>query len=424
MKYNPLISIITVCFNEEKNIVSTLQSVEEQIYQNIEYIIIDGGSTDKTLSFLENFKSSITILISEKDNGLYDAMNKGIKVANGEWIIFLNSGDTFFNNEVLLNVVESIEKENRYDIIYGNTIMANPGKYKIQETSYNHQLLNEYPSLRHGACLIRSEYHKKNLYQTNRKDLGFALDYLFLFNAFNTKRRFKKIEMIFIQFLAEGVSNNLTQSIRYNYRINGSKSIQSFLKAELKIIFHAINGSRLGYPFKMIRLFMINWVGNQVISIFPLWSLRKLYYRLTGLKINKGSIINQGFSFFELNKIYIGNNVHLNRNCFIDGRGKCFIGSNVSISHNVMILTSSHDTQSTNFEEIRKPVTIKDNVWIGARATILPGVKIGEGAVIAAGAIVAKDVPDFQIYGGVPAVKIGERVKNLDYKCNWTVPFI
>tara|TARA_B100000989_G_C19311926_1_gene372952 strand:+ start:292 stop:561 length:270 start_codon:yes stop_codon:yes gene_type:complete len=89
-----------------------------------------------------------------------------------------------------------------------------------------------------------------------------------------------------------------------------------------------------------------------------------------------------------------------------------------------MILTSSHDTQSSKFEEIRKPVIIEKNVWIGARATILPGVKIREGAVIASGAIVNKDVPEFEIYGGIPAKKIGKRVKDLDYKCEWSIPFV
>ena len=424
MNYSPLISVITVSFNEEGNILTTLQSVKDQIYPNIEYIVIDGNSEDKTLELIKRFESSISTLLSEKDDGLYDAMNKGIQLANGEWIIFLNCGDKFVNNKTLLNIIESLQKENDQDIVYGNALVCMPGKCKIEEKSYSHHNLKKYPSLRHGACLIKSDYHKANLYETSRKDLGFALDYLFLFKSYQNNRNFKKLELTFIEYLEEGVSNNQIKSIRYNYLINGSRSIKEFIKTELKITYIKMKKSILIYPIKILRYFILNWIGNHIISIFPIWIIRKIFYQLFGLKINKGSIINQGFSYFELNKITLGYNVHINRNCFFDGRGKCFIGSNVSISHNVMILTSSHDTQSSKFEEIRKPVIIEKNVWIGARATILPGVKIREGAVIASGAIVNKDVPEFEIYGGIPAKKIGKRVKDLDYKCEWSIPFV
>ena len=99
----PLISVITIVFNDEKSIEETVSSVLSQAYSNLEYIIIDGGSTDNTLNIIKEYESSIDYWISEKDSGIYDAMNKGCSLAYGSGIIFLNSGDKFvgkvFNNK-------------------------------------------------------------------------------------------------------------------------------------------------------------------------------------------------------------------------------------------------------------------------------------------------------------------------------------
>ena len=113
------ITIITVVFNDAKNIESTIQSVINQTYKNIEYIIIDGGSTDGTKNIISNYKKYIDYYISEKDQGIYDAMNKGISLASGKWINFLNSGDTFSNKKIVDKI--PFYKYQNYSLIYGNT---------------------------------------------------------------------------------------------------------------------------------------------------------------------------------------------------------------------------------------------------------------------------------------------------------------
>ena len=102
------ISIITVCFNSSKTIEETIQTVAGQTYSDIEYIVIDGGSTDDTLSILKNYTNIIDIMVSEPDDGLYDAMNKGIAISSGEYIMFLNSDDVLNNMNTIQNKVSAI----------------------------------------------------------------------------------------------------------------------------------------------------------------------------------------------------------------------------------------------------------------------------------------------------------------------------
>lgn len=113
------ITVITVVYNSEKLIENTIKSVVNQTFKDFEYLIVDGLSKDNTLQIINKYKDRIT-LVSEKDNGLYDAMNKAIKMASGEYIVFINSGDKFASNNVLKEIFENPESQNA-DVIYGDT---------------------------------------------------------------------------------------------------------------------------------------------------------------------------------------------------------------------------------------------------------------------------------------------------------------
>ena len=114
----PLISIITVCFNSEKTIANTIESVINQKYQNIEFIIIDGKSTDETFNIIQKYKANITKIISEKDNGIYDAFNKGLELATGDLIGFVNSDDLLTPNALEL-LIKYYNKYPTKDFIFG-----------------------------------------------------------------------------------------------------------------------------------------------------------------------------------------------------------------------------------------------------------------------------------------------------------------
>ncbi len=154
-------------------------------------------------------------------------------------------------------------------------------------------------------------------------------------------------------------------------------------------------------------------VLNLISSTVPLHSVRRLAFRLAGVKIGKNSFVHMGTRFYLPIGITIGSGTIIGDRCFLDGRAKLTIGNHVDIASQVLIYNSEHDVNSEGFDPIEEPVEIEDYVFIGPRAIILPGVKIGRGAVVAAGAVVTGNVKEFEIVGGVPAKVIGER-KNKD----------
>ena len=153
------------------------------------------------------------------------------------------------------------------------------------------------------------------------------------------------------------------------------------------------------------------------VGYVPSHHFRRFFYRLAGIKIGRGSTIHMGARFYDPGNIVIGNDSIIGEGVVLDGRDKLLIGDHVDIASEVMIYNSEHDVQSNDFRAVKKPVMIEDYVFIGPRAIILPGIRIGKGAVVGAGAVVTKDVDSFTIVGGVPAQKIGERkIKNLNYR--------
>jgi len=160
-----------------------------------------------------------------------------------------------------------------------------------------------------------------------------------------------------------------------------------------------------------IELMILRWVGHVPSHLF-----RKLFYSLAGIKIGRGSTIHMWANFFDPNNISIGEDTIVGDHIFLDGRALLTIGDHTDIASQVLIYNSEHDLEKDDFSARLESVEIGDYVFIGPRAIILPGVKIGKGAIVAAGAVVTKNVSDFTIVGGVPAKEIGERKnKNPNY---------
>lgn len=154
-----------------------------------------------------------------------------------------------------------------------------------------------------------------------------------------------------------------------------------------------------------------------IVSYIPFHFVRRLFFQMAGVKMGRGSIIHMGCRFYQPKRVEIGEGTIIGDHAFLDGRAKLKIGSHTAIASQVLIYNSEHDVHSLDFKPIEEPVEIGDYVFIGARAVILPGVKIGRGAVIAAGAVVTKDVGEMEVVGGVPAKIITtRRLKKLVYR--------
>lgn len=157
----------------------------------------------------------------------------------------------------------------------------------------------------------------------------------------------------------------------------------------------------------------------KTIGMFPSQRLRKVFYWLCGMQMGKKVVIYGGCEFRDIFRVQVGQGTIIGNNCSIDGRNGVIIGKNVNMSTGVQIWTEQHDTQSRNFscDVMRyKMVKIEDRVWLSNNSIILPGVTIGEGSVVAAGSVVTKDVEPFSIYAGIPAKKIGNREKSINYE--------
>ncbi len=184
----PLISIITVVYNGEKYLEETIESVINQTYPNIEYIIIDGDSTDGTIDIIKKYEDKIDYWVSEKDRGIYDAMNKGIDLSNGEWILFLNSDDKFPNNNIVKNIFSnSVDKETM--LIFGNVYYNTD---RIFKSSLDKKILIN-NTVHHQAS-----FYNKLLFCNFRYDLSWKIvsDYELNLIIYLKKHRIKYINIV------------------------------------------------------------------------------------------------------------------------------------------------------------------------------------------------------------------------------------
>jgi len=227
------VSIITIAYNSAETIEDTIRSVASQTYSDIEYIIIDGKSTDNTLSIIDKHKASVSKLVSEKDNGIYDAMNKGVKLASGDIVGILNSDDFYADEHVVADVVKTFETE-KCDGLYADLVYVdrenismitrtwNSGKY------YDGLFLNGWMPP-HPTFFVRKEvYEKFGGYNT---DLRSAADYEIMLRFIHKfKIRLSYLPRVITKMRSGGQSNvNIKNRIRANmedrlaWKINGLK---------------------------------------------------------------------------------------------------------------------------------------------------------------------------------------------------------
>jgi glycosyltransferase involved in cell wall biosynthesis len=215
----PIISIITVVFNRVKELEKTIKSVVSQEYPYIDYVVIDGGSTDGTIEVIKKYSDKISYWVSEKDNGIYDAMNKGLKIAKGDYVWFLNAGDEIYSENTLKNIFENSEDS---DVYYGDT------EY-IDETgkSYGTRTLKKPPKkldwkkfingmvVSHQSMIIRKDKTVEyDLQYKHCADIDWAI------RTFKNCKKITNTNSILSKFLIGGYSKkNIISSNKERYRI-------------------------------------------------------------------------------------------------------------------------------------------------------------------------------------------------------------
>lgn len=241
------LSIITINFNNKEGLLRTAKSITEQLYTNFEWIVIDGGSTDGSLDIIKQYQNHITYWCSEKDKGVYDAMNKGIRHSNGTWLNFMNSGDTFVSAETLQNVFNEAIPPTAY-FLYSDTIsQLEDGTIRI---SYQNHLKG---NIIHQSCIYKKELH--NIYGYYIVTPQIIISDLLFFLAI-PDQFFYKTKTIISNFELGGISSTGTWAIKQ--------------KLCALVVYRKISFNSLYYLYSIIKL--KRFVRNIITSTHKLFN--------------------------------------------------------------------------------------------------------------------------------------------------------
>lgn len=239
---NKKISVVTVCYNVVGSIEETMLSVLNQTYDNVEYIVIDGGSTDGTVDIVRKYSDRLAYWVSEPDKGIYDAMNKGIAAATGDYINFMNAGDSFTDNDVIKQVVEQIP--NDADVVYGDVIQMYRGKMLYLRPA-DLSKIYEYQPFCHQSTLVKTRLMQKMRFDTSFRILG---DYNFFYQCYLNGMHFYYIPVAISRYNStEGLStDSLKESLLEKFKVWGIEG-NWFQQLPWRIIYIK---SKLSYSIK------------------------------------------------------------------------------------------------------------------------------------------------------------------------------
>ncbi len=217
----PKFTVITVTYNAEKELEDTIQSIVAQTYKNIEYIIVDGASTDRTMDIANKYRKHIHAIISEPDKGLYDAMNKGIELATGDYLCFLNAGDEFHEDDTLQLMIHSINSNELPDILYGETeIVDNKGHFiRMRRLSAPENLT--WKSFQKGMLVCHQAFFVRHtLVEPYDLSYRFSSDFDWCIRMMKKAHHIHNTHLTLIDYLEEGVTTqNHKASLKERFRI-------------------------------------------------------------------------------------------------------------------------------------------------------------------------------------------------------------
>ena len=223
MKTNPKISVVTVTYNCIGVLEDTLKSVISQEYSNVEYIVIDGKSSDGTLNLIDKYKDHISILVSEPDKGIFDAMNKAIKLVTGDWILFMNAGDTFADDNVLTSVFSN-HIESNIGVVFGDAYFKRNSGLSLYHGIPFYRNKDKYKGMGicHQSIFVRADLAKLNPFNLDYK---YTADYNMMMSIYNNGYKFFETNVVISVYDLTGVSTlHCVDQFKEVYRICGLKS--------------------------------------------------------------------------------------------------------------------------------------------------------------------------------------------------------
>ncbi|RCR67623.1 glycosyltransferase family 2 protein [Larkinella punicea] len=247
-------TVITINKNNRYGLEKTILSVLSQEYIKIEYILVDGDSTDGSYDIIEKYKDRISFLFCEKDQGIYDAMNKGLSKANGIWTIFLNSGDLFYNADVLYKVLQNRSIYNK-DVLYGSVVFNTDGFFKINKPTSLSAFYYKLPFC-HQSSLIKTTVLKKYSFNTAYR---IASDYDLYSRIYLDNGKFYNLGFPISIFSDGGISSTENQLLYREYAEISLLLYNRFLKKRLSILYytHQLMDKFIAYFIKLIILISI-----------------------------------------------------------------------------------------------------------------------------------------------------------------------
>lgn len=217
----PKFSIITVTYNAEAVLEDTIQSVISQTYHQLEYIIIDGASKDRTLEIANKYKEHITRIVSEPDKGLYDAMNKGIALATGDYLCFLNAGDSFHEDDALQLMVHTLSGNELPDVLYGETALVNREGHFIRMRRLSTPEVLTWRSFKQGMLVCHQAFFaKRSLVEPYDLQYRYSADFDWCIRIMKKARTLHNTHLTLIDYLEEGMTTqNHKASLKERFRI-------------------------------------------------------------------------------------------------------------------------------------------------------------------------------------------------------------
>ena len=218
----PKFSVITVCYNAQATIEDTIQSVIAQTYHHVEYIIVDGASKDRTLSIINRYRDRITTVVSEPDKGLYDAMNKGLRLATGDYVCFLNAGDSFHEDDTLQQMVHTLRELTELpDVLYGETELVDAEGHFVRMRRLQAPEHLTWRSFRHGMLVCHQAFFaKRTLAEPYDLSYRFSADFDWCIRIMKKSKVLHNTHLTLIDYLEEGMTTrNHKASLHERFRI-------------------------------------------------------------------------------------------------------------------------------------------------------------------------------------------------------------